>query len=189
VSGIRGLHPDDLPALREICLDTAGGGRPTGAEERMLPDVYCEPYVLAHPDWAWVVDLGGGPLGYIIAAPDTRAFADWWRREWAPVFRARHGDDGSHLARLGLGDADLINPAVDEFPAHLHIDLLPSTQGQGFGRVLMHRLLTALDEAGVPGVHLGVADENTGAKAFYAKLGFAPVGGDVNLLARSSAGG
>jgi GNAT superfamily N-acetyltransferase len=188
VSGIRGFRPDDLPALREICLDTAGGGRPDGAEERMLPDVYCEPYVVRHPDWAWVVDLGDGPVGYLIAAPDTRAFIGWWRAEWAPVFRERHGDDGSHLARLGLHPEALENPAVDAFPAHLHIDLMPSTQGRGLGRELMQRLMAKLAAEGVPGVHLGVADDNTGAKAFYARVGFAPVGGDVNLLARTPGG-
>ena len=60
----------------------------------------------------------------------------------------------------------------DDYPAHLHIDLLPSAQGQGWGRALMDRFLAQLRAAGVAGVHLGVATVNLRAVAFYARLGF-----------------
>ena len=36
----------------------------------------------------------------------------------------------------------------------------------------MSAVLDALAEAGAPGVHLGVDEENTGAHAFYERLGF-----------------
>jgi hypothetical protein len=36
-------------------------------------------------------------------------------------------------------------------------------------------LLAQLREQGVPGVHLGYAARNTGAAAFYARLGFRPL--------------
>ncbi|WBU36896.1 GNAT family N-acetyltransferase [Homoserinibacter sp. YIM 151385] len=182
---IRGLREGDLPALRAICLATTLGPRPTGAAEGMLPDVYLEPYVRRHPDWAWIAaGADDEPLGYLVAAPDSAAFAAWWRESWSPVFRERHGDDGSELARHGLLGDDLEPPGTEGFPAHLHIDLLPELQGQGVGPQLMARLLAALAEAGIPGVHLGVAPENHGAKRWYARQGFRPVGGDENLLAR-----
>ncbi|GHU86095.1 hypothetical protein FACS189473_5360 [Spirochaetia bacterium] len=42
----------------------------------------------------------------------------------------------------------------------------------GVGRSLMNALVTALAERGIPGVHLGVGAGNTGAAAFYRKVGF-----------------
>ena len=59
-----------------------------------------------------------------------------------------------------------------EYPAHLHIDLLPELQGQGFGRRLIDTLRAALAARGVPAVHLGMDAANTGARAFYDRLGF-----------------
>ena len=61
------------------------------------------------------------------------------------------------------------------YPAHLHIDLLAVAQGQGHGRALMARLLTALADAGATGVHLGVAAANQRAIGFYRRLGFIEV--------------
>jgi ribosomal protein S18 acetylase RimI-like enzyme len=54
----------------------------------------------------------------------------------------------------------------------VHIDLLPRAQGQGLGRRMMTRMFEALAERGSPGVHLGLSPSNTGAFAFYRKLGF-----------------
>ena len=79
-------------------------------------------------------------------------------------------------------EAELIEAGVDpermriaelaEYPAHLHIDLLPELQGQGFGRRLIDTLRAALAARGVPAVHLGMDAANTGARAFYDRLGF-----------------
>jgi ribosomal protein S18 acetylase RimI-like enzyme len=57
-------------------------------------------------------------------------------------------------------------------PAHLHIDLLPQAQGQGNGRRMIEALLAKLRALGVPGVHLGVGARNSGAIAFYERVGF-----------------
>jgi GNAT superfamily N-acetyltransferase len=61
------------------------------------------------------------------------------------------------------------------YPAHLHIDLLPELQGQGFGRRLIETLDDALARAGVSGVHLEASAANTGAVAFYPRVGFTPL--------------
>ncbi|MEP6853738.1 MAG: GNAT family N-acetyltransferase, partial [bacterium] len=66
----------------------------------------------------------------------------------------------------------MLAPASARFPAHLHIDLAASARGAGHGRALIVEFLTALQERGVPGVHLGVDPANTSAVRFYARLGF-----------------
>src|SRR5690606_41176632 len=63
------------------------------------------------------------------------------------------------------------NPNAEEHPAHLHIDLLPETQGHGLGRRLIATLFAELTRRGVPGLHLGMDPNNTGAAAFYERLG------------------
>jgi GNAT superfamily N-acetyltransferase len=62
-----------------------------------------------------------------------------------------------------------------EYPAHLHIDLLPETQGQGLGRALIETLFAELSRRGVRGLHLGMDPKNTGAAAFYERLGMTPL--------------
>jgi ribosomal protein S18 acetylase RimI-like enzyme len=64
-----------------------------------------------------------------------------------------------------------IEPNAADHPAHLHIDLLPETQGQGLGRRLIETLFAELTRRGVRGLHLGMDPNNAGAAAFYERLG------------------
>jgi GNAT superfamily N-acetyltransferase len=66
----------------------------------------------------------------------------------------------------------MILPELADYPAHLHIDLLPQVQGQGLGRQLMRTYLGALRDRGVPRVHLAMGAGNAPARAFYDRLGF-----------------
>lgn len=61
---------------------------------------------------------------------------------------------------------------VRQHPAHLHIDILNSHQGQGWGQVLMATLFQRLLLEGVSGIFLGMAADNDGAGRFYKRLGF-----------------
>ena len=60
----------------------------------------------------------------------------------------------------------------EDYPSHLHIDLLPRAQGKGLGRSMIEQLIERLGAGGSPGVHLGVSTRNTRAQAFYQRLGF-----------------
>jgi ribosomal protein S18 acetylase RimI-like enzyme len=66
----------------------------------------------------------------------------------------------------------MITPELAAYPAHLHIDLLPTHQRAGHGRTLITRFLAALADKGVNAVHLGVVTANTSARAFYDRMGF-----------------
>jgi GNAT superfamily N-acetyltransferase len=63
-------------------------------------------------------------------------------------------------------------PWLENYPAHLHIDLLPYIQQKGIGRNLMNELFAELARQKAPGLHLGVGASNTGAVAFYKRVGF-----------------
>ncbi|WP_395243894.1 GNAT family N-acetyltransferase [Agromyces sp. MMS24-K17] len=195
---IRPYRASDRDRVREICLLTAaGGGDATGvySDDDLMPEVFALPYVDYAPDLAFVVAepaaepaVGAEPgeervLGYIIAVADTADFIDWYRREWAPGFRARHPHAGPPTGRNpGFTEAQLLEAGgdpermriaeLDRYPAHLHIDVLPELQGQGWGRRLIDTLRAALAERGVPAVHLGMDPANVSARAFYDRLGF-----------------
>ncbi len=65
-------------------------------------------------------------------------------------------------------DAELIR----DYPAHLHINILPEFQGQGIGTTLLHAFLDRLRQCGVPGVHLGTSTLNPVSMKFYEQNGF-----------------
>lgn len=181
-TGLRPYRSGDLSRLREICVRTgAAGSDATGrwSSDDLLPDLFLEPYVTASPDWAWVVDEGEGPVGYLVAVPSTRRFVRWWREKWAPWFADRYPEPNEpfsaeeELVHRGRHPEVLEIPELDEYPAHFHIDLLPGFQGRGYGRALIENMLIpALQGAGVPGVHLTMDPANRPARAFYEAVGF-----------------
>jgi len=179
---LRSVRPGDETALSRICLLTADhGGDATGlfSDDDIWGAVFVLPYAERHPEFAFVVaDEAERPVGYVVAAPDTEAFEEWFGTHWWPRFAARWPrpapDDDSPQARTlryayarGAGS----EPLAVSFPAHLHIDLLPAAQGQGWGRRLVQRLSAELRDAGVMGLHLVASADNTGALAFYDRLG------------------
>ncbi|WP_431279595.1 GNAT family N-acetyltransferase [Leifsonia poae] len=181
MTAIRAYRPSDRDAVDEICVRTGASGKDaTGlySDDSLLPDIFADPYLTYQPDLAYVVDTGDHVAGYIIGVADTVAFADWYKREWLPGFTKRHPleaaatDDEREMIRYGLSYGSRLVPELGEYPAHLHIDLLPELQGQGFGRALIRRLLAELEARGVPAVHLGVSGSNKSARAFYDRLGF-----------------
>ena len=183
---IRPYRPADRDQVARICLQTAaGGGDATGvySDDALMPEVFALPYVEFAPELAFVVADGDRVLGYVIGVADTAAFARWWKREWAPGFATRHPSPGAttgrepafteaQLIEAGTSPDRMLIAELAEYPAHLHIDLLPELQGRGFGRRLIETLRAALAERGVPGVHLGMDAANTGARQFYDRLGF-----------------
>lgn len=149
------------PSLRDPCSFVAVAATPEGGERAVG-------YVLGAADTdAQRRDFRRRMLPRIAA----RLFLyDWWRHpesfRQALAFRRaeRSGPEEEPAARQRLGGPD--------FPAHLHIDILPERQGKGIGSALMERLLGELKRRGCPGVFLGTSDRNLKALPFYRKLGF-----------------
>lgn len=178
---IRPFHPSDLTALYRICLltgDAGGDASHRYGDPDLLGHYYAAPYALLEPDLCFVLTAAGRPVGYILGTRDSAAFAGRCERDWFPPLRDRYPLPDPTDVRP---DAQLIRlihegyrpvPDLAAYPAHLHIDLLPEAQGRGQGRALMARFLGHLRALGVPAVHLGVSQENSGAIAFYERVGF-----------------
>ena len=180
MSNIRPAGLFDLPGTYRVCLQTADAGADGSAlftNPDLLGHIYVGPYLVGAPDLAFVIADELGVAGYVLGAADTRDFEQWQEREWWPVLREQYpATSGSSL------DDELIShlhspvtapaAAVENHPAHLHIDLLPRVQGTGAGRAMMETLFTALRARGVRGVHLDVGEDNHNAISFYRHLGF-----------------
>ncbi len=181
MNAIRPYRSADRDALYAICIRTGDAGRDATAlyrDPRVVPDIYTGPYLLLEPGLAFVLlDGEDRPVGYIVGTADTPRFVAAYRRVWSPRVAGRY-PPASHEGRDAERIHELLHPEwmlrddLTDYPAHLHIALAPQAQGKGAGRSLMDTCLTALRAAGVRGVHVSMSAANTGARAFYDRLGF-----------------
>ncbi len=200
-AGIRPYRPADLDAVRDICVRTAlegGDSREVYPDLDLMPSIFAAPYVHLEPDVAFVADDGRRAVGYVLGTADTAAFVEHYRDRWLPGLLDRYPAPAGPPrtpAEVMIGlmhDPErMILPELADYPAHLHIDLLPGHQRAGLGRRLMHAFLDRLHDKGVPAVHLGMVTANTAARAFYDRLGFheiaVPDPGPLTYLGRATA--
>lgn len=179
---IRPFRPTDTADVYDVCVRTADGGGDARGQyltDDLMPDLFAGPYVWLEPEHAFVVDDGEQVVGYVLGTADTTRFVERYRAEWIPRLGHKYsvpgGDDSSPnatLLRLLFWPERMLSPELAAFPAHLHIDLLPSAQRLGLGRQLIARLLGVFAAEGVPAVHVGMLTANVDAGKFYDRLGF-----------------
>jgi ribosomal protein S18 acetylase RimI-like enzyme len=177
---IRLYHPSDLPTLYRICLLTGDSGQDASRlyqDPDLLGHLYVAPYAVLEPELCFVLTHVGHPCGYVLGTKNSKIFWQRCEAEWFPVLRQRYpyppDEDTSRDAKVIRGlyrnrQAD----SRPDYPAHLHIDLLPVAQGKGWGRKMMTIFLDKLRELNIPGVELGVGKRNTKAIGFYEAMGF-----------------
>lgn len=179
---LRPFETADTDACYEICLRTADNGGDAShlhADRRIVGEVWVAPYLVRHPECAFVVEDDEGVGGYIVGAPNTAAYDRWAAELWFPPLRDRYPkgtfpEGTADAACVNLIHTPPVMPAerVAGYPAHLHINQLPRLQGRGFGKQLMNRLFAVCRTAGAQSIHLGCSPANTRAITFYQRLGF-----------------
>ena len=173
---IRPFHPSDMPVLYRICLRTGADGADATADftdPDLLGHVYVGPYLAFEPDLSLVLTHDDAPVGYVLGTADSALFADRCQSEWFPELRRRYPLPSDNWVIRLIHQGGRTDPALADYPAHLHIDLLPEAQGEGRGRSLLTAFLDLLRRRGVAGVHLTASATNGRALAFYDRLGFA----------------
>jgi ribosomal protein S18 acetylase RimI-like enzyme len=196
---IRPYRASDRPAVADICVrtgDNGGDSRAVFTDLELLPSIFAYPYVDLEPESAFVLDDGGRAVGYILGCADTPAFARRFRTEYLPTVSypaptAAPSNPTEQMIALLHDPERMVIPEVTDYPAHLHIDLLPPYQRSGHGRALITRLLSTLHARNVDAIHLVMLTTNTPAGAFYRRLGFHPIAvpniTEVTYLGRSTA--
>lgn len=197
---VRRYRPGDHDAVYDICVRTADAGgdaRGKYASDDLMPDLFAGPYLHLAPELAFVLEDAGRVVGYVIGTADTPAFVRAYRREWIPRLAHRYPEPArpprtpdEQMIALHHHPERMLLPELAAYPAHLHIDLLPSHQGRGHGRRLLETFLTAAHRAGAPALHVGMLTANVQARGFYDRLGFhviaVPDPGPVTYLGRST---
>lgn len=166
---IRKYKNKDFENFRKICIDTASENlRSSERKRRILTLTYCEYYVECEPDVCFALaDGSDNAVGYIICAADNRKYAKAFSKYVRKI--AKLSLPSAMGARFG---AKIYEPFYNDYPAHLHIDILPEYQHSGYGTQLMNALKAELKSRNIKGVMLCVGAGNKNAVAFYNKNGF-----------------
>ena len=178
---IRSYHPSDLTSLYRICLKTADSGSDASniyKDPDLVGHFYAAPYVLFEPELTIIAALNENPYGYILGTKNSTQFYDKCEQEWFPTLRLKYPipaeDDSTRDAKIIrlIHNGIIHKQELVEYPAHLHIDLLPEIQGKGLGRKMIELFINKLSELDVKALHLETGKSNTGAIKFYERLGF-----------------
>lgn len=164
---IRKYEKKDFENVRYVCLNSDGGGMKDTLCECIL-HTFCDYYIEKEPENCFVLDDNGKAVGYIICTQDYDTYKEIFDREYLPL--------NEHLGDLFYNWAKdstiLQNKYKSDYPAHLHIDLLPEYHRQGWGGKLLNTLFEHLKSKGIRGVMLTAGTENINAGNFYKKYGF-----------------
>lgn len=166
---IRKMRVEDRQAVEHICLATASAVLNSTAKMREYTLLmYNRYYTRMSGDSFVAVNSEDLPIGYILCAPDYEEYR-----------KSFFENELKSIKKLGLmkyfsakSEALSMKKRAADYPAHLHIDILPEYQHMGIGGKLMQALLTHLKNAGVKGVMLTVSAANKNGIAFYEKCGF-----------------
>ncbi|MBR6779951.1 MAG: GNAT family N-acetyltransferase [Clostridia bacterium] len=175
---IRPYNEKDKENVRYICLNSDG---PCDADENgqhFLLTTYCDYYIEKEPHNCFILaDNSDRAVGYILCARDFTPFWNTFLQEYMP-----------RLAYNPAACRDAENSTVlhrqfkNEYPAHLHIDLLPEAQGHGYGPQLMETLFSHLRKQNCRGIMWCVWEQNERAQRFYERQGFTCIGkGGTNI--------
>lgn len=183
---IRPAREDDLDAIYGICLATGDSGRDASglySDPQLIGQIYAAPYLLLEPHLAFVVTDQDGVGGYVVGVEDTRSWENRLERNWWPPLRRRYVDPDESCRPRWTPDQCLAHllhhpkadPAVvcEDYPAHLHMNVLPRLQGQGAGLALLESWVTAAVARGVRAAHVGVNPANARGARFWKRAGFA----------------
>ncbi|QRW20658.1 GNAT family acetyltransferase [Rhizoctonia solani] len=183
---VRPVTPADRPVLSRICLLTGDAGQSAEGEyhySELLGLVYAEPYAVVEPHFGFVLvdNVSGDVVGYVIGTTDTRAFERNIENDWYKGLRGKYTKDPYPQGSTS-SDKHMINlihnpdTAPDEIiavsQAHIHIDLLPAAQGQGWGTKLMGKAVEYLKSQGNDSLFVGIDSRNARARSFYLAIGF-----------------
>ncbi len=181
---IRKAKRTDQDRVSYICHQTFFGG-PNFPDQELVALRWALYYVLYEPEHCFVAcDEKDRPIGYILSTINSLKYRENYKQIILPLIKDRlkelkstHPQEYSSYRRSFLPRRSDYGPRymrriAQEYPAHLHIDILPEYQGMGLGGGLMDALLSHLEHMGCKGIHLVVGSDNHRAIAFYKKIGF-----------------
>ncbi|GAB4336643.1 MAG: GNAT family N-acetyltransferase [Candidatus Abyssubacteria bacterium] len=185
---VRNYQPGDRQTLRTICYETGLMGEPIDPHFGCLDlfaDYWMNYYTDHEPESAFVAELDGRVIGYLVGCKDTKRQQEIQAKVILPRIRRKLFTFGykidyrffSFMWRYtrSMVRREFPEEPIDDYPAHLHMNLIDGCRSGGVGSRLMSAYFDYLGACGVKGIHLGTTSHNTLAVPFYKKWGFALV--------------
>ncbi|HPW53559.1 MAG TPA: GNAT family N-acetyltransferase [Erysipelotrichaceae bacterium] len=116
--------------------------------------------------------------GYIIAEVDFNRFKHHMLTYYLPQAKAIRTDFEQKIK----DEVAAYAPFINQYDAHLHMDVKPGYQHQGIGTMMLQHLFSHLKKRGCKGVMLSVSKKNIRANSFYEKNGMSIIGENGNNL-------
>lgn len=184
---IRTMQLSDAPVIEDICYVTSPWGR-NGKQElhHVVALRWALHYVCNETEHCHVAvdtEENDRVVGYLLSAPDTFHYDEEFEEKTHPLIKEEIKKIcGRNLVKRGKLEAEFavfpsskmlpkVKKIIEEFPAHIHIDIYPSHHRRGIGRMLFAAHEAHLQEIGCPGYHLFVGAGNEQAVKFYTALG------------------
>ncbi len=164
---VRKYEKKDFDGVRFTCLNSTDEKFDAETGEFIL-HTFCDYYIEHEPENCFVLDDDGKAVGYIICAENYDAYKEIFDREYLPLTKPL----GEERYKWALESTILQNKYKENYPAHLHIDLLPAYHRQGWGGKLLTALFDHLRAKGIKGVMLTAGKDNLNAGSFYKKYVF-----------------
>ncbi|MBQ8575910.1 MAG: GNAT family N-acetyltransferase [Clostridia bacterium] len=166
---VRAYEEKDKQDVRFVNLNSEGPCKSTKRGINFSLAVYCDYYIEKEPQNCFVaVDDNDKAIGYIISTEDFDRFEKCYMEEYYPKIKKWE----YRRRRSALRAIAPQREYKEEYPAHLHIDILPEYQRMGLGSKLTDALVESLRKKGVKGIMLTVWVHNEKGKKFYDKYGF-----------------
>ena len=123
---IRKYRESDREQVQKICIATATGPFARNKAFRLLLlTTFCNYYIEQEPGNCFVAANDQGAVGYILCAEN----ADIWAKSFKEKYIDSLPEDNLKAFCLGTTNSPL--KYATEYPAHLHIDILPEYQRKG----------------------------------------------------------
>lgn len=165
---IRPYQEKDKENVRFVCLNSEGPSEYDEDTAFFILNTYCDYFIEQESGNAFVAaDENDRAIGYTYCAENYDAYKPLFDAAYLPRFPA-----GSRRIEQAAHSADLQAKYKEEYPAHLHIDVLPEYQRMGLGHQLIDALCAHLKSKGVKGVMLTTGPDNQVGRGFYDKYGF-----------------
>ena len=166
---IRHYKETDKENVRFVCLNSEGPCKSSKRSVNFALAVYCDYYIENEPENCFVAtDENDRAIGYVIS---TRNF-DTFKEKYISDYYSKIKKWEYRRRKSALRAIEYQEKYKEDYPAHLHIDILPEYQHMGLGRKLMDALCDNLRQKNVEGVMFTVWHKNIKAIRFYEKYGF-----------------
>ncbi len=166
---IRPYEEKDKEGVRFVCLNSDGPCKMKKRRQHFILTTYCDYFIEQEGGNCFVAtDENDRVVGYVLCAENYDNYKKVFKEEYIPRFKKYE----FIFRKTALISTLIQSEYKNEYPAHMHIDILPEYQRMGLGHKLMDALCARLKEKGIKGVCLTMWAGNQKGGNFYKKYGF-----------------